>query len=163
MVEAKDDWTPEQKVKAWFEYCSAEDYDYHDASVARFLKLEEVTFSPTGEATTVFSFIVPRELANANGSLHGGAVALIFDLTTSLSIVAQSRKGFWDGGHVSRTLNCTFLRPAPEGTKIFVESKVVHLGKRMAQTTGTMKLGSKDGKVAYTCEHGKANAGAASL
>ena len=62
-------------------------------------------------------------------------------------------------GHVSRTLNCTYLRPAPVGTKVFVESRVVHLGKRLAQTTGVMRLETADGKIAYTCEHGKAAVG----
>lgn len=66
-------------------------------------------------------------------------------------------------GHVSRTLNCTYLRPAPVGTKVFVESRVVHLGKRLAQTTGVMRIGSVDGKIAYTCEHGKAAVGGPGL
>ena len=61
------------------------------------------------------------------------------------------------------TVNCTYLRPAPEGSKVFVESRVVHLGKRMGLTAGEMRLGSIDGKVCYTCEHGKANVGAPSL
>ncbi|EDU50279.1 beta-xylosidase [Pyrenophora tritici-repentis Pt-1C-BFP] len=41
-------------------------------------------------------------------------------------------------------VNVTFLRPAPKGTKVFVESWVTHLGKRMGQTRGEMRL--EDGK-----------------
>ncbi|KAJ6197015.1 beta-xylosidase [Bipolaris maydis] len=37
-------------------------------------------------------------------------------------------------------VNCTYLRPAPVGSTIFVESWVVHLGKRMGLTMGTMRL-----------------------
>ena len=76
---------------------------------------------------------------------------------------ACSRDGFWDTGHVSRTLNCTYLRPAPEGSKVYVESQVVHLGKRMGVATGLMRLGTADGKIGYTCEHGKATIGSSSL
>jgi acyl-coenzyme A thioesterase 13 len=61
------------------------------------------------------------------------------------------------------TVNCTYLRPAPEGAKVFVESWVVHLGKRMGLTMGVMRLDSMDGKVCYTCEHGKASIGGPSL
>jgi acyl-coenzyme A thioesterase 13 len=60
-------------------------------------------------------------------------------------------------------VNCTYLRPAPEGAKVYVESKVVHLGKRMGLTVGVMRLDSMDGKVCYTCEHGKATVGPSSL
>jgi hypothetical protein len=35
-------------------------------------------------------------------NLHGGAVALIFDITTSMAIQVCTREGFWDTGHVSR-------------------------------------------------------------
>jgi acyl-coenzyme A thioesterase 13 len=87
----------------------------------------------------------------------------IFDICTSTTMAAPSREGFWDTGHVSRTLNCTYLRPAPEGSKVYVESQVVHLGKRMGVSTGTMRIGSVDGKLAYTCEHGKATIGSSSL
>ncbi|KAL5114233.1 hypothetical protein ACEQ8H_007885 [Pleosporales sp. CAS-2024a] len=79
------------------------------------------------------------------GNLHGGAVALIFDLTTSTTITAVSSEGFWDTGHVSRN------------------RQVVHLGKRIGLLSGTMRLGSPDGKLCYTCEHQKAQVGNSSL
>lgn len=74
--------TPEDRVQTWFDRVKIEDYNvhttytyppthgltvlicekFHDASVFKVLKLEEVTIAPTGEATTVYSFVVPREL-----------------------------------------------------------------------------------------------------
>jgi acyl-coenzyme A thioesterase 13 len=129
------------------------------------MTLESVETKPTpsnpNHSVTVFSMTVPAELCNMSGTLHGGAVALIFDITTSTAIAAVSKDGFWDTGQVSRTLNCTYLRPAPEGTKIWIESEVVHLGKRLGHTRGLIR--TADGKVCYTCEHGKASVGASSL
>ena len=74
--------------------------------MCKILKLESVTYEPSKSnphnARTVFSFVVPEELCNMNGMLHGGAVAMVFDLATSLTISPCVRDGFWDGGHVSR-------------------------------------------------------------
>ena len=57
------------------------------------------------------SFTVPKQLCNAGGMLHGGAVALIFDITTSMAITPCIREGFWDGGHVSRNCKCDLEAP----------------------------------------------------
>jgi acyl-coenzyme A thioesterase 13 len=101
-----------------------------------------------------FELKVPRSLCNSGDNLHGGAVALIFDMCTSMAIAPVSRPGFWDTGHVSRTLNCTYLRPAPVGTDLLVECELVHLGKTMGTIQGVMKR-KEDGAVCYLCEHGK--------
>ena len=121
------------------------------------LSLVSVSVDPTNRDVgySTFELKVPRSLCNAGDNLHGGAVALIFDICTSMTVGAVSREGFWDKGHVSRTLNCTYLRPAPEGTVVLVESEIVHLGKSMGLMKGSMRRKS-DGKVCYTCEHGKA-------
>ena len=70
--------------------------------ISKILKLESATFEPTAKhphnARTVFSFEVTDELCNMSGNLHGGAVALLFDMTTSTAIMAASSEGFWDTG-----------------------------------------------------------------
>jgi acyl-coenzyme A thioesterase 13 len=85
--------------------------------------------------------------------MHGGAVALVLDNLTSLVISAVNHKGFWDLGHVSRTINCTYLRPAPINSKCIVECEIVHLGKGAGMLRGVIK--NEKGQVLYTCEHGK--------
>lgn len=82
-------------------------------------------------------------------------------MCTSMSINALSHPGFWDSGHVSRNLNCTYLRPIPEGGKIWIESEVVHLGRKMGLTRGVIK--DEKGRVCYVCEHGKAITGGGKL
>jgi acyl-coenzyme A thioesterase 13 len=137
----------------------------HDSALIHLMTLESATYEPTPShphnAKTVFSFVIPNSLCNMVGTLHGGAVALIFDICTTTAIMAGAKEGFWDTGHVSRTLNCTYLRPAAEGQKVWVESEVVHLGRKLAMTRGLIR--TEDGKVCYTCEHGKAAVGGSSL
>ncbi|QDS72129.1 hypothetical protein FKW77_003924 [Venturia effusa] len=149
--------TPFDRLKFFWEYVMQRRFESFDSVVKDHLRLiscdRDVKDPNIGYST--FELKVPLSLCNGGGNLHGGAVALIFDLCTSMTVSAVSREGFWDGAHVSRTLNCTYLRPAPEGTVLLVESTIVHLGKTMGQMTGVMRR-KDDGKVCYTCEHGKA-------
>jgi acyl-coenzyme A thioesterase 13 len=120
------------------------------------LKLVSVDVDPNNPTVgrTVFEFIVPPLLSNAGGNLHGGAVAVIFDVCTSMTCAAVSKEDFWDAGHVSRALNCQYIRPAPTGTVLLVESEVVHLGRSLGQLSGTIRR-KDDGKLCYTCVHDK--------
>ncbi|OCK77640.1 hypothetical protein K432DRAFT_358252 [Lepidopterella palustris CBS 459.81] len=155
--------SPFERASAFFKIASHEDYDGHDAILAHTMTLTSATFQPTAShpyhATTSFTMTVPRQLCNLSGNLHGGAVALIFDICTSVTISVAASPGFWDSGHVSRTLNCTYLRPAKLGMKVVIESEVVHLGRRMGVVRGAIRGAEGEegeGKVFYVCEHGKA-------
>lgn len=116
-----------------------------------------VTKPAAGTAVVTFSFPVKKFYTNIMGSLHGGAQATIFDALTTLALqaVAEPEKGQWlEGGGVSRTLNVTYLRPAPIGEKILCECEIVHAGKRLCFLRGVMKR-ERDGAIISTCEHNK--------
>ncbi|KAK7538582.1 uncharacterized protein J3D65DRAFT_667259 [Phyllosticta citribraziliensis] len=108
--------------------------------------------------------VVP-ELLNSGHNLHGGAVATIFDMLTSFAITAQAKENWWELGTVSRTLNCTYLKPIPEGEYARVECEVTSLGKKLGLCRAVMrkwnpeKADGSGGEICYTCEHGKVNLG----
>ncbi|KAF2479819.1 HotDog domain-containing protein, partial [Neohortaea acidophila] len=102
-----------------------------------------------------FTFKVARFYCNATGNLHGGASSMIFDLCTSLPVMALGKKDFWLNAGVSRTLIVNYLRPAPEGMELELEAEVISLGKNLAYTRGLLKR-AEDGVIVATCEHTKA-------
>ncbi|KAF2671340.1 hypothetical protein BT63DRAFT_423551 [Microthyrium microscopicum] len=147
---------PLQRITFMWQWITEREPVYFDSVLRDHLVPVSAALNPTdrNRATSTFLLKVPRSLCNGGGNLHGGAVALIFDLLTSLTVGVCAREGFWDSGHVSRNLNCTYIRPAPEGSEVLVESDVIHLGKTMCVLSGVMRM--KDtGKICYVCEHGK--------
>ena len=89
-------------------------------------------------------------------NLHGGCVATLFDYLTTLPLLLVFRPGFWMGLGVSRSINTTYLRPAPVGTDLLVQCDILSLGRRMAALRGTMRR-ADDGALVAVCEHGKFN------
>ncbi|KAF2142020.1 uncharacterized protein K452DRAFT_249793 [Aplosporella prunicola CBS 121167] len=119
--------------------------------------------APIGAA--VFELLVTPELCNTRGTIHGGCVATLFDMCTSMALNAATRPGFWDKGHVSRNLNCSYLKPIFAGQRMRIECEATALGKRNGMTRGVFRRwvdGAEDGiggEVCYTCEHDKVNVG----
>lgn len=104
----------------------------------------------------VFSFTVRPENCNASGNLHGGCTATLFDFATSMPLTFVNKPGFWLQLGVSRTLNVSYLRPIPCGSKILIDCELLSIGKTLCMTRGLMKRES-DGVVLTSCEHGKYN------
>ena len=76
-------------------------------------------------------FDVKPQFLNPRGAMHGGAVALLVDMCTTLTAAPIARKDFWHFGGVSRTISITYLRPIEGGTRIFIKSEVKGIGKRL--------------------------------
>jgi acyl-coenzyme A thioesterase 13 len=127
-------------------------YDMLPLKYTRLISASEPKGSQPG--STVWSFTSDPTLCNRGGNLHGGCAATLLDSLTSTALLTIAKPGFLDGGHVSRTLSCTYLRPVPMGEECTVECWVVSGGKRTAHVGGQIKL--KDGRVAVTCVHDKA-------
>lgn len=107
-----------------------------------------------GTCTATFKFKVDEYYCNGSDNLHGGAQATIFDILTSVALQAIGTPDFWVTPGVSRTLNVTYLRPAPLGSEVLCEVEIVHTGRNLSLQTGRLKRAS-DGAVLSTCEHNK--------
>jgi acyl-coenzyme A thioesterase 13 len=108
----------------------------------------------TGKA--MFFCQIPVEYINNPDSgreIHGGAMAMVFDNTTSAALLASRR---YSGQGVTRNINVTYFRPLREGDRIIIEAEVVQIGKRLATIQGVMKR-RDDGGVLAMCLHEKIN------
>ncbi|KAK8247755.1 HotDog domain-containing protein [Phyllosticta capitalensis] len=105
-----------------------------------------------------YEFTVSEDFSNLNDVMHGGAYGVVFDMATTSALNPLARPGFYFFlGGVTRTLNISYLRGVPIGTKVLLSSKVIQIGKKMAMIKGEMT--SLDGKMVYaTAEHHKVNA-----
>ena len=83
------------------------------------------------EAFCVFEIEVLPGLSNSIGRMHGGAVALLADMSTTMATAPVSGNGFWEHGGVTRTLNITLLQPILLGTILKVECTLRSIGKRL--------------------------------
>lgn len=106
--------------------------------------------------SATFLYTVQPDHCNRMQNLHGGCAATLFDWCTTLPLAMINRPGFWQFMGVSRTLNVTYLRPAPAGEELLIEAEIVQVGKKMATLKGTMRR-KRDGMVTAVCEHGKFN------
>ncbi|KAH8884894.1 thioesterase family protein-like protein [Thozetella sp. PMI_491] len=114
---------------------------------------------PAVISSATFSLIISPTYSNLNGVMHGGAAGVIFDMCTTSALGPVARPGYWDKpgsflGGVTRSLNISYLKAVPVGTKVHLHSQVYQIGRTMAYIKGWMT--SEDGKTVYcTCDHHK--------
>ncbi|KAK4156849.1 HotDog domain-containing protein [Chaetomidium leptoderma] len=120
------------------------------------LTVHSVSTPDAAHPSVTFRFTVQPQHCNRLNNLHGGCTASLFDFCTSTPLALIARPGFWSFLGVSRTLNTTYLRPAPAGTEVLVECEIVQVGQRLCALRGTLRRAS-DGTVLATCEHNKVN------
>ena len=74
---------------------------------------------------------VDSEMGNLNGTLHGGAIATIIDVATTIAVMSLDKK---NRANVSAELNMSFLSSAPVGSDIYILSQVDRIGRNIAFT-----------------------------
>lgn len=107
--------------------------------------------------SATFSFTVQPEHCNRGGNLHGGCAATLFDFLTTLPLaLVNDRPGYWQFLGVSRTLSCSYLRPAPCGEELVAECDIVAIGRTLCHLRGVLRR-KRDNAIVATCEHHKYN------
>ena len=104
---------------------------FDEALMQTHLHIKTATAAPLPTAT--FELTVVPEFGNRIGRMHGGAVALLFDMCTTMTVAPAARSDFWHFGGVSRKLDVTYLRPAEVGRTVVVECEVLQLGRRLGE------------------------------
>lgn len=89
--------------------------------------------SKSQEATTIFELDVVPGLCSPMERMHGGAMALLVDMATTMAAAPISSEGWWEFGGVSRTLSVTYLRPTMMNTTIVVECVVRGIGANLCR------------------------------
>ncbi len=84
-------------------------------------------------ARCVFELEVLPAFCNRMGNMHGGCVALLADMATTLTTAPVSSEAFWEFGGVSRTLNITYLQPVRRGAVLEIECMLRSIGKRLCE------------------------------
>lgn len=148
------------RLKLWLEFSLAQDKDPElqnwMSSCVPFLKLHSWSMDDPNHPKVVFKYTIQKNNCNGSGNAHGGHVASLFDLVTSMPLTLINKPGFWFWLGVSRTLNVTYLKPIPLGEEILVEAEILSIGRKLATIRGTMTRES-DGALLTVCEHGKVN------
>lgn len=102
--------------------------------VIRVMSASQSTTEGKGkEAKATFELEVIPELCNPMNRMHGGAMALLADMTTTMAAAPIAQQGWWEFGGVSRTLSVTYLRPTPLGTTVVVDCVLRSIGSRLCK------------------------------
>lgn len=84
-------------------------------------------------ARCIFELQVSQGFCNHMGNMHGGAVATLADMSTTMATAPISNKDFWEFGGVSRSLNVTYLQPILQGMVLRIECMLRSVGKRLCE------------------------------
>ncbi|CAK4027477.1 Hypothetical predicted protein [Lecanosticta acicola] len=153
--QAFEDASAEERINMFLSVKTPHDIRFSSQFMENEVKLHSFKQTSRDTALAVFKFRISRFYCNGAGNLHGGAQSFVYDMLTSIALSGIGKKDWWLNAGVSRSLNVTYLRPAPEGTDVLCEVEVMSAGKKMALTRGVIKRES-DGLVYSTCEHDKA-------
>ncbi|KIX05345.1 uncharacterized protein Z518_06217 [Rhinocladiella mackenziei CBS 650.93] len=159
MAFAVDVEDPKGRIQAYIDSYRNSALDSYKGIDENFMRnhIQIVSATSTPEKTTaIFTMKAAPEFTNRMGNMHGGAIAMIYDMCTTMTAAPLARRDFWIFGGVSRTLGITFLRPVRADMELLIECEVLQQGERLATIRGQMK-DKKSGRLLSVAEHNKAS------
>ncbi|EGG20768.1 thioesterase superfamily protein [Cavenderia fasciculata] len=115
-------------LKMWFE--SSEQFE---KIIMKSVQLVTVDFT---KKTITCSMVVEQELSNIMSSLHGGVIATLVDIISSMAIMMFSGKGT---PSVSVDLVINYANAATVGQTLYIESCAYKIGRNLAFTDTIIK------------------------
>ncbi|OQV06033.1 hypothetical protein CLAIMM_10674 [Cladophialophora immunda] len=150
---------PKARIQAYIDSYSHADMKDHkgfdEDFMRKYIKIDRA-WSDGKSSKAVFSMRAGPDFTNRMGNMHGGAVAMIYDMCTTMCAAPLAKEDFWVFGGVSRTLSITYLRPVREAMDLQIECEVLQQGSRLATIRGQMRDKS-DGSLLSVAEHNKAS------
>ncbi|KAJ9637385.1 hypothetical protein H2204_004809 [Knufia peltigerae] len=150
---------PKQRIQAYIDSYRTGSSELRQGFDEVFMRehVSVVTAAKVGDrATAVYEVKAAPIFASRMGNMHGGAVAMILDMCTTMTAAPLAREDFWWFGGVSRTLNMTYLRPVRTGMELLIECEVMQQGARLATIRGQIR-DKKTGQLLSLAEHNKAS------
>lgn len=94
---------------------------YHDNP---FVKLLGIQVSDVEYGKVSLAVEAADKLSNFYHIVHGGALMSLADTAMGATCLSVNKKV------VTQSMNCQFIRPAEEGTKVFATGHIIHNGRR---------------------------------
>ncbi|KAK5580370.1 hypothetical protein RB653_000386 [Dictyostelium firmibasis] len=104
--------------------------------------LELCTCESLEKGKVVMSMTVDQKYCNILSCLHGGAIATLTDVISSIAILTTNLEVITPS--VSVEIGMVYSSPAPVDRKIFIVSSVYKQGRNLAFTETTIYLDSED-------------------
>ena len=84
------------------------------------------------ENELLFKFNIQKEFCNLHGTLHGGAISTLVDITTGMCITSNDEQR---RNSVSLQMSTTFLNPGYVNTEIYIHTRTDKKGYKIATST----------------------------
>jgi len=106
--------------------------------------------SRMNEGIIIFKVAVTKGLQNPSGMLHGGVAASLIDEVTTYALVIKDKESRFG---VSVNLSCSYVSAGRPGETIYIEGKVLKVGKTLAFLEGVIR--DEKGNVLVHAHHTK--------
>lgn len=154
---------PRERIQGFINrYLLDDTYAGHEATLMRAIRVTSASQSSAegedDEAKATFELEVVPGLCNPMNMMHGGAMALLADMTTTMTAAPIARHAWREFGGVSRTLGVTYLRPTYLGTTVAVHCILRSVSSRLS-VIQFIARDKASGKLLALAEHGKSAIG----